>query len=126
VGVYYDPLIAKLVVWGGTREAAIRRMHRALSEYRVVGLKTNIRFNRWVMENQAFKSGNFDTRFIDLEFTPEVLENERKDAELTAAVAAVLWEQKRKSIPQIEMNANPSSNGTQNTWKHAGRVRALR
>jgi acetyl-CoA carboxylase biotin carboxylase subunit len=126
VGVYYDPLIAKLTVWGADRQTAIRRMHRALSEYRVVGLKTNIRFNRWVMENQTFQSGNFDTRFIDLEYTPETLESEREDAELAATIAAVLWEQKRKSIPQIEMNSDTSLNGTQNSWKHAGRIRTLR
>ncbi|MCF7809980.1 acetyl-CoA carboxylase biotin carboxylase subunit [bacterium] len=126
VGVYYDPLVAKLVVWGETRGAAIRRMHRALSEYRVVGLKTNIRFNRWVMDNQIFQSGNFDTRFIALEFSPEHLEDNKDETELSAAVAAVLWEQKRNSIPQFEMNAKPSQNSTQNSWKHAGRISNLR
>ena len=126
VGVYYDPLIAKLVVWGETRDAAIRRMHRALSEYRVVGLKTNIRFNRWVMENQTFQSGKFDTRFINLEFIPDHLEDKNNESEISAAIAAVLWEQKRKSIPQFDMNAKPSQNGTQNSWKQAGRTRSLR
>jgi len=125
IGVFYDPLVAKLIVWGIDRDAAIRRMHRALGEYRVAGLTTNIGFNRWVMANPRFISGNFDTRFIEQEFSPEVLTSETREIELTAAIAAALWEQKRRAVPTVD-GARPSSNGNLNAWKQTGRLQAMR
>ena len=66
---YYDSLIAKLVVWGGTRSIAIARMKRALSEYMVDGIKTNIPFHKKVMENKDYRAGKVDTSFIAKHFT---------------------------------------------------------
>jgi propionyl-CoA carboxylase alpha chain len=64
VSVYYDPLLAKLVVWAATREQAIDRMHRALSEYIVRGVDTTIPFCSFVMKHDAFRSARFDTGFV--------------------------------------------------------------
>src|SRR3990170_3661430 len=61
VSFLYDPLLAKLVVWGGSRDLAIRRMLRALSEFRVEGVRTTIPFHRTVLEDAAFRSGNYTT-----------------------------------------------------------------
>ncbi len=66
---YYDPMISKLVAWGRDREEAILRMRRALYEYIIVGVKTNIPFHKAVMENPHFVSGDFSTKFIDRETT---------------------------------------------------------
>jgi pyruvate carboxylase subunit A len=66
---YYDPMISKLVAWGRDREEAILRMRRALYEYIIVGVKTNIPFHKAVMENPRFVSGDLSTRFIDREST---------------------------------------------------------
>ncbi len=66
---YYDPMISKLVAWGRDREEAILRMRRALYEYIIVGVKTNIPFHKAVMENPRFVSGDLSTRFIDRETT---------------------------------------------------------
>ncbi len=125
VGVYYDPLLAKLITWGIDRPAAIRRMHRALLEYRVIGLTTNIGFNRWVMENRRFVSGDFDTRFIEQEFTPDKLVHDIGEVELAAAIAAALREQERKAAPAID-GAKPSIDGSMNAWKQTGRLQAMR
>jgi len=66
---YYDPMISKLVAWGRDREEAIARMKRALYEYIIVGVKTNIPFHKAVMENERFVSGDLSTHFIDREST---------------------------------------------------------
>ena len=65
----YDPMISKLVAWGRTRDEAIQRMKRALYEYVIVGVKTNIPFHKAVMENKRFKSGELGTHFITQETT---------------------------------------------------------
>ncbi len=64
---FYDPMISKLIVWGRDRNEAIARMERALYEYVVVGIKSNIPFHRAVMENPRFLMGDIGTRFIDSE-----------------------------------------------------------
>ena len=65
----YDPMISKLVAWGRTRDEAIERMRRALFEYVIVGVKTNIPFHKAVMENEHFRSGELGTHFITQETT---------------------------------------------------------
>jgi pyruvate carboxylase subunit A len=66
---YYDPMISKLVAWGRDRNEAILRMRRALYEYIIVGVKTNIPFHKAVMENPRFVSGDLSTSFIEKETT---------------------------------------------------------
>lgn len=65
----YDPMISKLIVWGRNRSEAIIRMRRALYEYIIVGVKTNIPFHKAVMENPRFVAGELATSFIDRETT---------------------------------------------------------
>lgn len=65
----YDPMISKLIVWGRDRQEAIQRMRRALYEYIVLGVTTNIPFHKAVMENATFNSGNLGTHFITQETT---------------------------------------------------------
>jgi acetyl-CoA carboxylase, biotin carboxylase subunit len=67
VPIFYDPLIAKLSSWGGDRSQAILRMARALGEYEVRGIKTSIPFFRWLLEDEDFRHGRFDTTFLDRE-----------------------------------------------------------
>ena len=64
---FYDPMISKLIVWGRNRDEAIARMKRALYEYIIVGIKTNIPFHKAVMENPRFVKGDLGTHFIDSE-----------------------------------------------------------
>jgi acetyl-CoA carboxylase, biotin carboxylase subunit len=62
---FYDSLIAKLIVWGSDREHAIARGKRSLEEFVIEGIKTTIPFHLKVLEDKRFKSGNFDTGFLD-------------------------------------------------------------
>ena len=62
---YYDSMVAKLITIAQTREEAIAKMHRALSEYVIEGVKTTIPFHIQLMENEQFRKGNFTTKFME-------------------------------------------------------------
>ena len=72
----YDPMISKLIVWGRDRQETIARMRRALYEYIIIGVKTNIPFHKAVMENPRFIAGDLSTHFIDTE--PTILEDMKR------------------------------------------------
>lgn len=65
VPMIYDSMIGKLIVYGKTREEAIARMHRALSEFSVTGIKTTIAFHKKMMENPDFINNNFNTKYLE-------------------------------------------------------------
>jgi acetyl-CoA carboxylase biotin carboxylase subunit len=67
---YYDSLVAKLIVTGATREIALKRMERALREYVIEGIKTNIPFHRRVLQDPRFVAGRYDTRIVDQILNP--------------------------------------------------------
>lgn len=70
IPIYYDPMIAKLIAYGDSREEAINRMVRAIDEYVVTGVRTTLDFGKFVMRHPAFVSGDFDTRFVEKFFDP--------------------------------------------------------
>ena len=65
ISTFYDPMISKLIVWGENRNEAIERLHSALDDYKVIGLPTNIKFMKRVLQNETFKTGVYDTSFIE-------------------------------------------------------------
>lgn len=65
IPIYYDPMISKLIVWGNDRDEAIRRMSRALYEYKITGVKTSIKYLERIMQNKNFIEGKYDTHFIE-------------------------------------------------------------
>ena len=97
VSVYYDPMIAKLVVWGDDRNEAARRMAQALSETQLLGVKTNLAFLERVVRHPAFLAGDTDTAFIErhradlLPSTPEI------PLEATVAAAARIFMDEQQS-----------------------------
>ncbi len=84
IPIYYDPMIAKLVVWGKTREEAIEKTIKAIDNYQISGLKTTLDFGKYVMKHEAFRSGKFDTNFVKHYFEdPKIMYTsmeEEKDA----------------------------------------------
>jgi acetyl-CoA carboxylase biotin carboxylase subunit len=84
---YYDPMIAKMICHDETREKAINKTIRAIDEYEITGLETTLGFCKYVMEHEAFRSGNFDTKFVENYFRPEVLSGKPDDVEELLAVA---------------------------------------
>jgi acetyl/propionyl-CoA carboxylase alpha subunit len=97
IPIYYDPLLAKLVVWAEDRPLALERMRRALSEFVLDGVATTIPFHRWVMASEAFRRGEFDTSFVEKHFRPEATHVER--LEKAAAVLCTLLAHFREGGP---------------------------
>ena len=65
VPIYYDPIIGKLICWGATREDCIRRLQRALAEYMLTGIKSNIVLHKNILVHPTFLDGSYTTQFID-------------------------------------------------------------
>ena len=86
---YYDPLIAKLCAWGRTRWEAIQRMRRALREFKIVGVNTNIPFHLQVMEDAHFIQGRLDTTFVERRFQGRK-ENGLREEQVALLAAALL------------------------------------
>lgn len=117
VQIYYDPMISKLVAWANDRKHAIARMRRSLREYAVVGVDTTIPFCLFVMENESFQKGDFDTGFVQKEFTPEKL---RHKEEHMAAIAAALHDHLHRKTTTSKMIPAPSGNRS-GAWKWKSR-----
>ena len=95
---YYDPMIAKLICHAGNRADAIAKMIRAIEEFEITGLQTTLGFCNFVMKHEAFRSGNFDTNFVETHFNPSQLERAGTENEaLIAAVLATTLQENRKS-----------------------------
>lgn len=114
IPIYYDPLIAKLIVFGKDRKEAIERMIRAIDDYRITGVNTTLGFCRFVMQHDAFVSGKFDTHFVKNHFKPEYLLSNNKDEMELAAILAVRMLRQRsvplKNFSQSETISNWKSN----------------
>ena len=91
VSMHYDPMIAKLIIRGKTRQEAIDRLNRALETYRFTGIKTNIHFLQRIIEHPVFTSGNYTTQFID-EHLEELLETNPSEQELELSAMTALMD----------------------------------
>ncbi|RZJ80825.1 MAG: acetyl-CoA carboxylase biotin carboxylase subunit [Flavobacterium sp.] len=112
IPIYYDPMIAKLITFGANREEAINRMIRAIDEYDITGIQTTLSFGKFVMQHEAFTSGNFDTHFVSKYFNADSLKNDNKEEAMLAALATVLMLQKEK----IAVSANTQVESA-SSWK---------
>jgi len=113
IPIYYDPMIAKLVSYGKDRTEAIERMIRAIDEYQITGIQTTLGFGKFVMQHEAFISGNFDTHFVSKYFVPEhlLIKEDEEEAMVAALIGAKFMESysNTKSI-----NINP----VHSQWKN--------
>jgi acetyl-CoA carboxylase biotin carboxylase subunit len=119
VGLYYDPLLAKLIVWGETRGQAILRMRRALSEYKVLGIRTTIPFHYRMMESATFVAGRLDTKFLERSQVVET--NPTGEQAIIAAIAAAAVTQHRRTTRAT--TARESASTAESPWKLAFRPR---
>lgn len=110
IPVHYDPLIAKLVTFGQNRDEAIKRMIRALNEYTVTGVETNIDFCKFVMKHQAFTSGKFDVNFIPDHYKPGSNNFQKSEAEVASALVTTILSEKKEL-------QNNSLNQRKSRWK---------
>jgi len=88
VPIYYDPMLSKLITYGETREEAIELMIKAIDNYLVEGVQTTLPFGKFVMEHEAFRSGDFDTGFVKAYYDAEKLKSKLDtEAEIAAMLA---------------------------------------
>lgn len=123
---FYDPMISKLVVYGETRDAAIQRMHRALSEYFVAGVMTNIGFCAFVLESEEFRSGNFNTGSIENVLMPAYREYIMKNEEIPDWLPAAIAIANRIYYSDIVYAPADANSRHSSNWLASGRARALR
>jgi acetyl-CoA carboxylase biotin carboxylase subunit len=109
------------VVWGGDRDAARRRMLRALDEFVLEGVHHNIAFHRWLVAHPEFAAGNLSTKFIDEHFVPEHLAPEPETREVALLAAALHARDDRMRV------ALPQDNGSERSgWRFGARGRGGR
>jgi acetyl-CoA carboxylase biotin carboxylase subunit len=116
---YYDPLISKLICYGETRAEAVLRMRRALEEYRIMGVKTNIPFHQHMMDSHRFMSGQFDTNFVEDRFS--MSDREAPDTLEAAILATLVAHRQGQQASQI---VAPGARDTSN-WKWLSRWERL-
>lgn len=115
IPIYYDPMIAKLIVHAADRNSAIDKMGRAIDDFVIGGVATTLDFCRFAIKHPAFVSGNFDTHFVKHYFTPEVLKHEsEEEATAAALIAGVLKNQAFKEVVTIDSNNQISNNWRKN------------
>ncbi len=114
IPIYYDPMIAKLAVHADTRLEACDRMIRAIDEYRISGVQTTLSFCKFVMGHEAFRSGKFDTHFVQQHFKPEYLERtDEAEMELAAIISATIV----ATVERSDFKSPEGSAPTISPWK---------
>lgn len=120
VPIYYDPMIAKLIVWGETREEAIRRAERALTEFILTGIKSNIVLHKSILQHSKFKDGTYTTQFLEKNFEviePEMFKEVDDHVFLISAAITAYNDRRTKDVRQWNVLSH---------WKKIGRKMQLR
>jgi acetyl-CoA carboxylase biotin carboxylase subunit len=120
VPIYYDPMIAKLIVWGETRDEAIRRAERALTEFILTGIKSNIILHKSILQHPKFKDGSYTTQFLEKNFEviePEMFKEVDDHVFLISAAITAYNDRRAKDVRQWNVLSH---------WKKIGRKMQLR
>jgi acetyl-CoA carboxylase biotin carboxylase subunit len=128
VSLFYDPMLAKLIVHAPTRERAIARMHRALLELTIEGVDTSRDFHLRVMENEDFRRGDIEIQWLERHLDELTHVPPPRDGVLRAAIAAVLLAERDKSAPRAAAAARPAAadGGAASDWARVARLDGLR
>jgi acetyl-CoA carboxylase biotin carboxylase subunit len=118
ISPYYDSMISKLICWGETRGEAILRMRRALEEYRILGVKTNIPFHQNIMDSHRFMGGQYDTRFVEERFSMDKAEEGKPTrSDIAAIMASLVAHRLSQQASQIVRRGERDTSN----WKWVGR-----
>ncbi len=114
IPIYYDPMIAKLIVHAPTRNEAIEKLCRAVDEYYIQGIATTLPFGKWAVRTEPFMSGKFDTKFIENYFKPEyLLSDDAESREVAALLSSSVWAEQGKT----SLSANTANSKATSAWK---------
>jgi acetyl-CoA/propionyl-CoA carboxylase biotin carboxyl carrier protein len=122
--VYYDPMIAKLIVHAADRQQGLDRMARALREFLILGVKTSIPLHRWLMSQADVRSGAVDTGWLERAWSSAHAEALAQEEVEAAAVAAALLADATRSSAAVSTSL-PTSTAASNGWRLAARRAAL-
>jgi acetyl-CoA carboxylase biotin carboxylase subunit len=125
ISVFYDPMIAKLIVRAADRQQGLDRMARALREFLILGVKTSIPLHRWLVDHPDVRSGNVDTDWLEREWSPAHAEAMQLADVETAAVAAALLADAARTSGALSVTA-PAVDGVCSAWRLSARQSALR
>ncbi len=125
ISVYYDPLIAKLIVRAANRQQGLERMARALREFLILGVKTSIPLHRWLVAHADVRSGNVDTDWLEREWSAAQASALPDEDVETAAVAAALLVDSTRGSGALSAAA-PAEDGAYSAWRLAARQAGLR
>ena len=133
IGLHYDPMLAKLIVWAPSREAAIARMHRALLELTIDGVATSRDFHLRVLEDAEFRRGDVEIQWLERRLESLTRSQPPSDGTTVAAIAAALLADRDRVRPAVATGAEPRAGSTdepavprEDAWLRAGRRDALR
>jgi acetyl-CoA carboxylase biotin carboxylase subunit len=126
IPLFYDSMIAKLIMWGDTRAEALERMARVLDEYRVIGVRTTLPFFRWLVTQPEFIKGDFDTAYLDKLLAARkgqpfvaATDGDGEDAAIVAGIAT--WFRAHQAAAGA-----PSVSSKSGAWQRAARLEGLR
>ncbi|HEX6536261.1 MAG TPA: acetyl-CoA carboxylase biotin carboxylase subunit [Gemmatimonadaceae bacterium] len=122
IGLYYDPMLAKLIVWAPTRDRAIARMHRALLELTVEGVETSRDFHLRVMEDDEFRRGAIGIQWLERRLASLTSVPAPADGVEAAVIAAALLadrDRSRRALPPSNGAGAPAANGSLDPWRLA-------
>lgn len=111
IPIYYDPMIAKLIVHGTNREEAIKKMTDAIDNYHIAGIETTLSFCKFAINHEIFKNGTFTTKFVERYFSPAVLKDFSDDEKELAAIMAAYFAEKSSRVPEL------SDRHSKSNWK---------
>ena len=120
VPIYYDPMIAKLIAYGPDRDTAIRRLDRALTEFTLTGIKTNIKMHKSILQSPKFLDGTYTTQFCEKDLVikePQLFQVVDDHVFLITAAIAAYNDKKAKAVSEYNVASR---------WKDVGRRQALR
>jgi len=126
IGVYYDPMIAKLIVRGGDRQQALERMARALREFLVLGVKTSIPLHRWLVAHPDVRSGQVDTAWLERAWSAADAQSliTPDDVETAAIAASLLVDGHRPAA--VVVSSENGRGHVDSAWRLSARQSALR
>jgi len=118
VSVYYDPMIAKLIVWGNTREEAMKRMKRAIDEYEITGIQSTLSFGKFVINHPVFQQGLYNTGFVESYFNNGAVYNgDEEEAKVAAILMSYLFSEKESITGNVNSSVLNGQNGSTSNWK---------
>ncbi len=120
VSIYYDPMIAKVITWGETRQETVERMQRALTEFILSGIKSNIALHKSILKHPKFQDGSYTTQFLEKNFEmlePELFSEVDDHVFLIAAAITAYNDRRSKDVRSLNIISN---------WKKVGRRMMMR